>query len=155
MPPRPSRGRVRPREPLPERCCARRPGPVSRFLRPRSPSRRDRGRGVANTETASTTQTTKRVVIEQDIPEPAISGLVEFIDRYYLPSKTRFHRGPFPWQNRERGRLRTVMETQARRTRTSEISASSPQDCQGCHRARFFRPGSGRQNPEESDLENR
>src|SRR5713226_6224150 len=90
MPPRPSRGRVRPRKPLPERCCARRPGPVSRFLRPRSPSRRDRGRGVANTETASTTQTTKRVVIERDIPEPAIAGLVEFIDRYYLPSKMRF-----------------------------------------------------------------
>ena len=41
-------------------------------------------------ETASTTQTTKRVVIERDIPEPAISGLVEFIDRYYLPSKMRF-----------------------------------------------------------------
>src|SRR5712664_4544673 len=41
-------------------------------------------------ETASTTVTAKRVVIERDIPEPAIAGLVEFIDKYYLPSKTRF-----------------------------------------------------------------
>jgi heat shock protein HtpX len=38
-------------------------------------------------ETASTTQTTRRVVIEQDIPEPAIAGLVEFIDRYYIHAK--------------------------------------------------------------------
>ena len=41
-------------------------------------------------ETASTTRTTKQVVIEQDIPEPAIAGLVEFIDRYYIRSKMSF-----------------------------------------------------------------
>lgn len=39
-------------------------------------------------ETASATQTTRLVVIERDIPEPAIAGLVEFIDRYYIRSKT-------------------------------------------------------------------
>jgi len=38
-------------------------------------------------EATSTTQTTKQVVIERDIPEPAIAGLVEFIDRYYIRSK--------------------------------------------------------------------
>ncbi len=30
------------------------------------------------------------MVIERNIPEPAITGLVEFIDRYYLPPKMRF-----------------------------------------------------------------
>jgi hypothetical protein len=34
-------------------------------------------------EATSTTQTGRRVVIERDIPEPAIAGLVEFIERYY------------------------------------------------------------------------
>jgi heat shock protein HtpX len=41
-------------------------------------------------ETAPVTQTTRRVVLERDIPEPAVAGLVEFIDRYYVKSKTRF-----------------------------------------------------------------
>ena len=41
-------------------------------------------------ETATATEATKRVVIERDIPEPAVAGLVEFIDRYYIRSKTRF-----------------------------------------------------------------
>ncbi len=41
-------------------------------------------------ETATATDTTRRVVIERDIPEPAVAGLVEFIDRYYIRSKTRF-----------------------------------------------------------------
>src|SRR2546425_5414358 len=38
----------------------------------------------------TTTQTTKRVVIERDIPGPAIEGLVEFVNRYYFPPKMRF-----------------------------------------------------------------
>src|SRR6266571_3171817 len=41
-------------------------------------------------ETATATDTTRRVVIERDIPEPAVAGLMEFIDRYYIRSKTRF-----------------------------------------------------------------
>jgi len=41
-------------------------------------------------ETATATEATKRVVIERDVPEPAVAGLVEFIDRYYIRSKTRF-----------------------------------------------------------------
>src|SRR5438552_15960275 len=41
-------------------------------------------------ETATAAETTRRVVIERDIPEPAVAGLVEFIDRYYIKSKTRF-----------------------------------------------------------------
>ncbi|HKI76508.1 MAG TPA: M48 family metalloprotease [Candidatus Bathyarchaeia archaeon] len=41
-------------------------------------------------ETATATEATKLVVIERDIPEPAVAGLVEFIDRYYIRSKTRF-----------------------------------------------------------------
>src|SRR6266480_4651454 len=41
-------------------------------------------------ETAAATETTRPVVIERDIPEPAVAGLVEFIDRYYIRSKTRF-----------------------------------------------------------------
>src|SRR6266480_4782910 len=41
-------------------------------------------------ETAAATETTRPVVIERDIPEPAVVGLVEFIDRYYIRSKTRF-----------------------------------------------------------------
>jgi heat shock protein HtpX len=41
-------------------------------------------------EATSTTQTTKRVVIERNIPDPAIAGLVEFVNRYYFPPKTRF-----------------------------------------------------------------
>jgi len=41
-------------------------------------------------ETASVAETTKRVVLERDLPEPAVAGLVEFIDRYYIKSKTRF-----------------------------------------------------------------
>jgi heat shock protein HtpX len=41
-------------------------------------------------ETAPVTETTRRIVLEQDIPEPAVSGLAEFTDRYYIRSKTRF-----------------------------------------------------------------
>src|SRR5437899_6781146 len=41
-------------------------------------------------ETATAAKTTRRIVIERDIPEPAVAGLVEFIDRYYIRSKTRF-----------------------------------------------------------------
>ena len=41
-------------------------------------------------ETATATETTRRVVIEQNIPEPAVAGLAEFIDRYYIKSKMRF-----------------------------------------------------------------
>jgi heat shock protein HtpX len=41
-------------------------------------------------EPASVTETTRRVVLERDIPEAAVSGLVEFIDRYYIRSRTRF-----------------------------------------------------------------
>src|SRR5260370_23385027 len=40
-------------------------------------------------EVAPVTETTRRVVLEQDIPEAAVSGLVEFIDRYYIRSRTR------------------------------------------------------------------
>jgi len=41
-------------------------------------------------EAAPVTETTRRIVLERDIPEPAVSGLAEFIDRYYIRSKTRF-----------------------------------------------------------------
>jgi heat shock protein HtpX len=41
-------------------------------------------------ETASVAETTRRVVLERDLPEPAVAGLVEFIDRFYIKSKTRF-----------------------------------------------------------------
>src|SRR5437016_323409 len=41
-------------------------------------------------ETATAAETTTRVVIERDMPEPAVAGLVEFIDRYYIKSKARF-----------------------------------------------------------------
>src|SRR5260370_32792811 len=41
-------------------------------------------------EVAPVTETTGRVVFEQDIPWAAVSGLVEFIDRYYIRSRTRF-----------------------------------------------------------------
>src|SRR5438309_6769152 len=41
-------------------------------------------------ETATAAETTRRIVIERDIPEPAVAGLVEFIDRYYIKSKSRF-----------------------------------------------------------------
>jgi heat shock protein HtpX len=40
-------------------------------------------------ETAPATETTRKVVLERDIPEAAVSGLAEFIDRYYVRSKTR------------------------------------------------------------------
>src|SRR6266852_2031723 len=40
-------------------------------------------------EVAPVTETTRRVVLEQEIPEAAVSGLVEFIDRYYIRSRTR------------------------------------------------------------------
>jgi heat shock protein HtpX len=40
-------------------------------------------------EPASLKETTRRVVLERDIPEAAVSGLVEFIDRYYIHSRTR------------------------------------------------------------------
>ena len=41
-------------------------------------------------ETAPVTETARRIVLERDIPEPAVSGLAEFVDRYYVRSKTRF-----------------------------------------------------------------
>lgn len=41
-------------------------------------------------ETTPIPEATNRVVLERDIPEPAVSGLVEFIDRYYIHAKTRF-----------------------------------------------------------------
>src|SRR5438105_11588105 len=41
-------------------------------------------------ETATATEPARQIVIERDIPEPAVAGLVEFIDRYYIKSKTRF-----------------------------------------------------------------
>src|SRR6267143_699930 len=41
-------------------------------------------------ETAPVTETTRRIILGQDIPEPAVSGLAEFTDRYYIRSKTRF-----------------------------------------------------------------
>src|SRR3989449_3829625 len=41
-------------------------------------------------ESIPITETVGRVVLERDIPEPAVAGLVEFIDRYYIRSKTRF-----------------------------------------------------------------
>src|SRR3989442_12836955 len=53
-------------------------------------------------EATSTTQTTRRVIIEGDIPEPAIAGLVEFIDRYYLPPKTGFIEA-LPYRKTESG----------------------------------------------------
>src|SRR3989454_11259752 len=56
----------------------------------RGPSRGDRGRSVATMEATPTTETTKQVVIERDVPEPAIAGLVEFVNRYYFPPKMKF-----------------------------------------------------------------
>src|SRR5260370_1089031 len=41
-------------------------------------------------EPASLTETTRRVVLERDIPAASVSGLVEFIDRSYLRSRTKF-----------------------------------------------------------------
>ena len=41
-------------------------------------------------ETAPVTETTRRVVLEGDIPAPAVSGFAEFVDRYYIRSKMRF-----------------------------------------------------------------
>src|SRR2546426_7737069 len=41
-------------------------------------------------ESVPITETAGRVVLERDIPEPAVAGLVEFIDRYYIRSKRRF-----------------------------------------------------------------
>ncbi|HZY93954.1 MAG TPA: M48 family metalloprotease [Candidatus Bathyarchaeia archaeon] len=41
-------------------------------------------------ETSSATQTTRRVIIQRDIPEAALAGLAEFIDRYYIRPKMRF-----------------------------------------------------------------
>ena len=41
-------------------------------------------------ETASTTETARRHVLQRDLPEPAVSGLAEFVDRYYIRSKMRF-----------------------------------------------------------------
>ena len=41
-------------------------------------------------EVAPVTETTRRVVLERDIPAAAVSGLVEFIDRYYIRSRTKF-----------------------------------------------------------------
>src|SRR5256886_17506287 len=35
------------------------------------------------------TKASRRVVTEANIPNPAVAGLVEFIDRYYVRSKTR------------------------------------------------------------------
>src|SRR6266702_8452295 len=41
-------------------------------------------------ETATAKDTGGVIVIERVTPEPAVAGLVEFIDRYYIRSKTRF-----------------------------------------------------------------
>jgi len=41
-------------------------------------------------ETAPITEAIRRVVLQRDIPEPAVSGLAEFVDRYYIRSKMRF-----------------------------------------------------------------
>jgi heat shock protein HtpX len=41
-------------------------------------------------ETAPITESTRRVVLERNIPEAAASGLAEFVDRYYIRSKMRF-----------------------------------------------------------------
>src|SRR2546426_1138420 len=38
---------------------------------------------------ATATEASRGVVIKGNIPEPAVAGLVEFIDRYYVRSKTR------------------------------------------------------------------
>jgi len=68
----------------------------------------------------TTTQTTKRVVIERDIPGPAIEGLVEFVNRYYFPPKMRFIEA-FSYRKTESGdgfelfwRLKPVGPEQAR-----------------------------------------
>src|SRR5438445_13575844 len=39
---------------------------------------------METTSATSATRTTRRVVIRRDIPEAAIAGLAEFIDRYYI-----------------------------------------------------------------------
>src|SRR2546428_12521260 len=39
---------------------------------------------METTSATSATRTTRRVVIQRDIPEAAIPGLAEFIDRYYI-----------------------------------------------------------------------
>lgn len=41
-------------------------------------------------QTDTATETARRVVLERDIPEPAVAGLVESIDRYYVRSKVKF-----------------------------------------------------------------
>src|SRR5207245_3550157 len=38
---------------------------------------------METTSATSATRTTRRVVIQRDVPEAAIAGLAEFIDRYY------------------------------------------------------------------------
>src|SRR2546425_12792588 len=106
----------------------------------RGPSWGDRGRSVATMEATPTTETTKQVVIERDVPEPAIAGLVEFVNRYYFPPKMKFIEA-LSYRKTESGRLRTILESKACRTRKSETSTSSAQDLQSCHRARFSRVG--------------
>jgi len=39
---------------------------------------------METTSATSATRTTRRVVIQRDVPEAAIAGLAEFIDRYYI-----------------------------------------------------------------------
>src|SRR5437899_10666378 len=106
----------------------------------RGPSWGDRGRSVATMEATPTTETTKQVVIERDVPEPAIAGLVEFVNRYYFPPKMKFIEA-LSYRKTENGdgfelfwRLKPVGPEQARPT-------SSAQDLQSCHRARFSRVG--------------
>jgi heat shock protein HtpX len=45
-------------------------------------------------ETAAIAETARRVILERDLPEAAVSGLVEFIDRYYMRSRTGFIDAP-------------------------------------------------------------
>src|SRR2546428_2908865 len=44
---------------------------------------------METTSATSATWTTRRVVIQRDIPEAAIGGLAEFIDRYYIRPNMR------------------------------------------------------------------
>jgi len=45
---------------------------------------------METTSARSATQTTRRVVIQRDIPEAAIAGLAEFLDRFYIRPNMRF-----------------------------------------------------------------
>src|SRR5437867_12849951 len=45
---------------------------------------------METTSARSATQTTRRMVIQRDIPEAAIGGLAEFLDRFYIRHNMRF-----------------------------------------------------------------